>query len=207
MTPNEITTIISSSFDKQFDEPFKLMVMKRVDYWRARFIRNTLEKEQKDRKFFRQRIYLDMMRKVKVPCSTNCEYAITKLILPTPIRVNNQLFDFVGSVDGSTAFQEVQVGMLAYQGKWTKKVLKYVYSNKFIEVYGNPNIPVIRVDGIFENPSEVLSYTCAATKCDFWNSEYPITQEILQLVVSALLQELRPTSETEIPAVNEQPSK
>lgn len=203
MTANEITTLIASKVNKQFDEPYKLVILKKVDYYRVRFIRNALEKEQKDRKFFRQHFYMEMERKVKTPCANNCEFAITKGLVPTPIRVNQQLFDYLGAIDGANAFQEVQVGMLNYQGKYSKRFLKYIYDNRRIEVYGNPAIPVIRVDGIFENPTEVLEYICNSNKCNFWDLEYPITQDILQLVVGAIQEELVPIKNTEIPVVNE----
>ena len=52
MTPNEITTLISVRLNKTFDTPFNLQLIKRVDIWRSRHIKNALEKDARDRKFF-----------------------------------------------------------------------------------------------------------------------------------------------------------
>jgi len=195
MTPNEITTLIASNLDKQLDTPFKLMMIERVNYWRSRLIKNSVEKDEKERKFFKQTIYMKMKEINEVECEVpycQCKVSITIDKVPKPLRVNGILFDYVGAIDGNNPFKEVANGMLSYylNSKYGAKQGYYTYENDHIKVYNVPNIPIIRVDGIFDNPEEALQLTCKTIEeaCDYWNQEYPITGDILQLAVQGILE-------------------
>ena len=188
MTPNEITTLIASSMDKQFDEPFKMQLMARVEYWRARLLRNTLEKNKKDRKYFTQPLYLKMRAVSDTPCGiTGCTIMESISKVPDPIRANNITFDFVGAINSTNAFKETFPGTVEFdlQGTYTGKKPKFMLINNRIRVY-NSKAPAIMVSGVYDNVQKVMELSCQTAACDYWNSEYPVTEDMLQLIVQMI---------------------
>ena len=200
MTPNEITTILAQSLDKPFEFPIKLMLLKKVDAWRARLIRNTLENHPQDRKFFRQTIYLALTKKSEVPCDlgfTLCNVAQSANI-PKPLRANGILFDYLGAINGANPFKEVAPGMLAYtnSGKYSKNVISYSRVNETIVVYNKPDLPMIRIDAVWDNPLALADMICTDTgNCNFWDNEYPCSNEILQLILEYIPKGVEPNED------------
>lgn len=188
MTPNEITTTIAVELKKTFDDPFKFMLIKRVDAWRSRLIKNSLDSTPSDRKFFRQTIYLPLTKEPEVLCDLGlelCDVAVTTK-LPKVLRANSITFDYLGAINGANPFKETFPGMLAYKGKYSKKSIEYSNINDRVVIYNKPNLPMIRIDAIWDNPSEVSTLLCngsQAENCDFWNVTYPCTNEILQMIL------------------------
>lgn len=191
MTPNEITTVLAAGMDKTFDTPFKMMLMERVDMWRARLIKNTLDKTPADRKFFRSTIYLSTTETKVAPCTlpvTLCDVYVTSKVV-RPLRANSILFDYVGGINGMNPFSESSPGNIYYKnkGKYSKDTVSFLYSDEKIYVF--TKVPMIRVDFIAEDPSLLQDYQCTPTadyNCDFWNSEYPCPLEILQLIFQSI---------------------
>lgn len=197
MTPNEITTAIALKYGKTLDMPFKLALMKRVDAWRSRHIRNSLEKDKKDRKFFIQTIYVPLHEEKELLCDLPvklCDVAVSPE-LPDPLRANSVLFDFVGGINGSNPFYQSEPGIMQYlrKGKYSGNRIMYDWINNKIVVYGNSKLPMVRIDAIWDNPSDLAAYTCAASStddsdCDFWNQKYPATNEITQQIIQTIEQ-------------------
>jgi hypothetical protein len=198
MTPNEITTAIALKYGKALDMPFKLALMKRVDAWRSRHIRNSLEKDKKDRKFFVQTIYVKMHKEKELECDLPvklCDVAVSEK-LPNPLRANSTLFDFVGAINGTNPIYHATSGVTQYlkKGKYTGSRLTYDWINNKIVVMGNPELPMIRVDAIWDNPTDITHFTCKTNSvitdesCDFWNQEYPATNEIIQQIIQTIEQ-------------------
>lgn len=78
MTLNEICTMIASHMDKEFDEPFKLIIAEKVRVWRARLIKNSVDKDERERQYFIQTIYMKMEERNEVECEvpyTQCKAA------------------------------------------------------------------------------------------------------------------------------------
>jgi len=210
MTPNEITTLIAIRVKKTFDTPFKLQLIKRVDIWRSRHIKNALEKDAKDRKFFRQTVYLNMSKQSELPCDKgiipSCDVAISDK-LPAPLRANNILFDYVGGVNGSNPFKETSPGMISFvtAGKYSKHSTPFVFNGGRIAVYNRPNLPMIRVDYIADSPSELENFSCNPdnSPCNFWDNPYPCTNEILQLIIQSIVEvdfgQKEPADEISVP--------
>jgi hypothetical protein len=198
MTPNEITTAIALKYNKVLDMPFKLALMERVNAWRSRAIRNSLERNSKDRKFFIQTIYVKMHKEKEYECDlpvTLCDVAVSEII-PAPLRANGVSFDFVGAINGSNPFYEVGPGMAQYlrKGKYTGNRMMYDWINDRLVVMGNPELPMIRIDAIWDDPLAISDFLCkpASTPgdadCDFWNQEYPATREIIQQIIQMIEQ-------------------
>ena len=76
--------------------------------------------------------------------------------------------------------------MVGYKGKYTKSMIQYSLLNDRIVIYNRPNLPMIRVDAIWDNPYSVSDLLCSGAQsenCDFWTKEYPCTNEILQMII------------------------
>lgn len=201
-TLNSVTTEIAIHLKKELDESFKRMLAQKVDNWRARLIRNSLEKKPGDAKFFFQDIWVPMERVSPIPdCvpAPVCPVMRSVKPIPAPLRYGTSLFDFVGSVDGSTSFDNAQIGMDLYllAGKYSKNTIFYKYIMEHIEVE-HPNLPYIRVRGIFDGPAKVMEFNCESNgQCDYWNMEYPCTKDVLQQVVQYIIAEFNPPNITD----------
>ena len=198
MTPNEITTTIALKYGKALDMPFKLAMMKRVDAWRSRHVRNTLERDKKDRKFFIQTIYVPLHKEKELECDlpiTLCDVAVSDK-LPNPLRANNILFDFVGGINGTNPIYNATAGIMIYMrhGKYTGHRLSYDWINNKLVILGNPDLPMVRVSAVWDDPTAVIPFTCKTNTditnedCDYWNQEYPASYEIIQQVIQTIEQ-------------------
>jgi hypothetical protein len=191
---NEITTGLAAHFDKQTDEPFKRFLAPKVNFWRSKLVVNSLEKHPEQRKFFRQTIWLSMEEDDLVDCPipmTLCRIASSKFEVPRPMRVGDILFDYVGAIDGKVPFREAAPGMIGFmtEGRYSRNTTFYEYWNDKIKVRAYKSLPKIRVDGVFDDPIAVMEFNCRNSgQCDWWNEEYPITGDMLQMVVQYILQ-------------------
>jgi len=191
MTPNEITAVIASGLDRELDLPFRLQLMERVKVWRSRLVANSLQKNPAQRKFFRQAIYLKMSPVLSTPCAPEvaCQIAQTTLEVPFPVRVGSQLFDYVGGPDGNSPFREVNPGTGNYvsTSQFSHLFPTYSYINRRITTPKSDQ-PLIRVDGIWDDPMQSLELSCSSADvpCDTWNTEYPISGDLLQLVIQMI---------------------
>lgn len=208
MTPNEITTLIATNLDKELDLPFKLQLMERVKYWRSRLIANSVGKEPAQRKFFRQSLYLQMSTQFAndAVAGVGKPQSISTKI-PLVVRINTTIFDYVGGIDGQSPFREIQPGTGNYltTGKFAGQFIAYEYANQRIYT-DKTNVPMIRVDAIFDDPMAVqeLSCSCQNIECDTWDSEFPCSGDIMQLIVQSILTidynrpDTKPTSEIQV---------
>lgn len=212
MTPAEITTILAAGLDKTFDTPYKLMLMKRVDAYRSRFIRNTLEKDPKDRRSFVQSIYMNMTTESEVKCDLGldalCDVAVSVHKVPVALRANGIQYDYVGAINGANPFQPVSAGMIGVlnKGKYSGKLIQYESRNQRVVVHRRPQLPMIRVDAIFDSPVEVADFICDnGGSCNFWDMPYPCTNDIIQLILQYLPADLKALQEeVSIPVNNTQ---
>jgi hypothetical protein len=197
MTPNEITTVLAAKFDKPLDFPFKLMLMEHVRALRAKFIKQTLDASPKDRKFFRQTVYMTLTKELEVPCELPvmlCNVATTGT-MPKPLRANGILFDYVGAINGTNPFKETDPGMIGYttMGKYSKNLTQFSWLNFGIVVYDN-RLPMLRVDYIPDDPLELEGFMCnpGGAECDVWDSAYPLTSEIWELILRYIHETVQP---------------
>lgn len=196
MTLNEISTLIASRFDRQLDDGFKAILIDMIHYWRARLLRQTLEKNPVERRWFVQTLELPMTAVNQIDSNVffdKYKIAETSNNIPYPIRANNILFDYCGSVDGMNAFQYTQTPFLKYlrYNKYQWQFTRYVYENNVIRIYGNKDIPVIRVDGIFENPQYVYEFVAGIKDKSyiFFANEYkyPCSLDVIQAIVQNII--------------------
>lgn len=196
---NKITTEIATSLRKELDEPFKRILAEKVDNWRSRLIRNSLQEKPLESKFFRQTIWVPLQMVNPIPDCVEgsdgapvCDMLRSTVKLPTPLRYSTALFDYVGSVDGKNAFSEGAPGTEQYllAGKYSRHSVYYSFPNGFLEIDERQrSIPMVRVDAVFDKPSEAMEFNCANSgQCDYWDEPYPVTGDILQMIIQSILQ-------------------
>ena len=192
MTLNEITTLIGSNLDKELDIPFRLQLSRRVIYWRARMMANHLQKNPDQRRHFLQTIYVPLVRgtaQSNVYSDSHKSETICKL--PDVIKIGTAKYDYLGGVDGQTPYYPLIVGTGAYmeESRFYHQFVHYDEINQFITT-DKPFLDKIRVAALFADPTEAFEICCVACPngCDTWNMEFPISAEMLQLVVQSILQ-------------------
>jgi hypothetical protein len=198
MTPNEITTLIASNLGKELDIRFKMQLYERVKYWRSTLIKQSLDRAPQDAKFFRQTIYMSMEKVNTLECTPGleCFAARSKYEIPTVNRiVDGGYFHYLGAVDGKSPFGYADVGTLMYlmSGKYSKLLNYHVIENRKALVYKLPSLPMLRIDGIFNNPEEAMPFsTCSPDnspekECDWWDIDIPMNGDIQQRIVQSIL--------------------
>jgi hypothetical protein len=188
MKLREITSIIAERADRAFDVPFQRELEKMVHYWRAEMIRRALNKNPHDRKHYLQSI------SIEIDPTDECEdldpeMSKSKLTIPTPIRANGILFDYVGAEDRSNSFGYLTSSMLHINeyNKYTKKNSRYMYRNNYIYVTNAADMGSITVEAIFQDPTDLARFKCGGEVCYDRNSEYPMPYDITQMVVNSIL--------------------
>ena len=196
MTLNEITTLIAENLKRPLDDPFKLMLAERINVWRSRLIRNSVDKDERERKYFKQTIFVPMQTKKEIVCGVpfdQCNIAVSKCSIPKPMRANNIYYDYVGNITGTKSFKQFVTGTLPMlmQGKYSKNTIWFKVENDELKIWGKPEIPIVMVEGIFDNPQEAAKFNCTCgvtADCDFFNQEYPVSNDILQLIIQSVAQ-------------------
>lgn len=208
MNLDSITTLIAAELKKELDIPFKLMLADKIQFWRSRFIKNSLDKDERERKYFRQTIMVPMQEVSETQCVElgypGCTVARSIPKLPQPVRANGILFDYAGDVTGANPFRFVMPWQIPYlnQSRFSKKDLNYAWESEHLIVYGNPKIPMVRIDGIFNDPTEAIKLSCNTdgTPCDLWTTPYPVSGDVLQLVIQAITEpKVTPITSKEVP--------
>ena len=174
------------------------MIMEHVKTLRSQFIRQSLQKNPKDRKFFRSTLYLALTQESEVPCElpvSLCNVSISGAV-PNPLRANTITYDYVGAINGSNPFSEVQPGMIGLlkSGKYSKNRVEYSRVNGRIAVHAE-NLPMIRVDYIPDDPMELHETICSINgkTCDAWNTEYVVPNDTMQRILRYVHEQLVPS--------------
>ena len=196
MTIREVVSTLSERVGRPFDIPFQQELKGIVKATALRFIKNTIEKKPLDRRYFIQSFNASIIPVSITECPVKFGCAMrTELQVPKPLRVNNTLFDFVGSADFIDEF-----GM---GGDWKEKYfqanqytanrIRYLYKNNYIYSYNTGSvIEVIGIQGLFEDYSKLAPFQCDNTICDIDDVEYPVPGDLWQPIIISILQnELR----------------
>lgn len=201
MTPEQISVQLAEPLGRQFDVPFREMIKDKVLYWSERMVRNTIDKDFRRRKqlvgMFSPLI-LHMEKVNNLPTGHPGNYrnwAESAGCIPAPLYANGIIFDYVGTVDGTTPFINSfspTLDRFAQADKYISNVLRYSYLSNKIQVYRNPDISQIRMDYIPSNFRDYAIFNAAMcnTDCTWDNDEYPLPGDILQLVMQAVAAEI-----------------
>jgi hypothetical protein len=206
MTPNELTDIIALELGAVNDFTFKRTILARADTIREQQLKRTLEKTPQDRKFFVQEMQVPMesFNSMEGIGDMICTWSKPKCGLPKPLRANSILYDYVGSVDGSNAYRYTTRGAARFMtaGRYAQHFILYHRDRDMLTVEKG-GIPSILVVGIFANPEEAYNInakTKGCTNCDFWESTYPCSGDVIDIIINEIVSKWR--SETINPEAN-----
>lgn len=193
MTLNEIAVLIAERAKRQLDEPFREMIKDRVRVWRSTLIRDALNKDPGRRKFFLQSLTVPMERKPAQECGIpmNCYIAQSTYQIPYPITANKLLYEYVGMVDGMSAFSWVERSWLKYKShdKYSSSLGTYTALNRKIQVHHQEDLTHILIEGVFDDPEEVEKLRCdaAGTACNYGDSQFPAPNDIIQKIIQYVM--------------------
>ena len=195
---NEIVSILASRVGKPFSIPLQEELKKIINYKRANYFQQIIEKNPGQRIFFTQQ-FVTKLEKVNnendicgFTTSTKCPLLRTECEIPKPLRNSFTLFDFVGYANFTEGFALTNPEFLSTikYNKYTGKTEKYYYINNRIYVYNNLSIRYVGVRGIFEDPNQVNS--CCEDPCYNDDMPFPAPQDIINAIIRDTLQvELR----------------
>lgn len=103
-----------------------------------------------------------------------------------PLDVMRDGFLYVGDTTGNTSYRRVnsRAELANFNLHRITRIngerAKFIYSEGEIQVYGNAMIKELRIDGIFANPTEILTYNI-----DIDN--YPISEDLISALKDFLL--------------------
>lgn len=196
MTSNELSDILATELGAVNDWVFKRTILARVNASRAQQMKRSLDKNSQDRKYFTQPIEVPM-ENYNYLASTplSCLQSRSTCQIPRPLRANSIYFDYVGAVDGSNAYRHTPIGSSHFlnKGPYTHHNIHYHPENGFL-VVEKPGIPLVLVVGIFADPEaayDLDAKTRGCTNCDFWESEYPCSEDVLDTVIKDIISEFR----------------
>ena len=177
-TPNEITTVIASTYGRETDTPFKYQLYERVKYWRARLISNSLDRNPNTANHYQTTLMVPMMSKDG--------YSISKC--PIPKSMDRQSFPSgaVMSGDGSQVFTYTPPGTQRQltSGKYSGLTPSYdLLSDRKLVVF-REGICDILINTILDTPEDAPK--CENENCDWWNSPIDISTKLLQQITQAI---------------------
>lgn len=211
---NELAEILAERTDRQFDTPFNEEMKVAIGYWRSRLLRDALEKNKKDRMYFRQYFEVPL---IKVNISElqgfpNYPVLRTECSIPDPVRANGIAFDYIGSPDKLSNFKlftEQHELIPALDAQYTGKRPKGLWLNGFIYIFNSLDLPYLGVSGVFDDPQAVSAFkcNCGCDTCFDDDSPYPISGDIQQRIIQAIMStelhiQTRPNTEA-IPVTKE----
>lgn len=190
MKTREIVDILAERSGRSLDFAFKLEIKAILDAYRARYMKNTLERNPQDRRFFQTTFVVPLTK-------TGCDKGECVLVsepIPAPLR-SNVIFDYVGSPLFDKAFNYTLSEAVAFHkhAKYTGKKEKWSYVNSRLYIYNNPLLEEVGVKGVFEKTDfsdypyikgcNIFGEFCE----DNEDMEYPMPQDLIQPIITEIL--------------------
>lgn len=189
---NEIISVLASRTGVKFSRPLMEELKTIVNYKRANYTQQFLEKHPEQRRFFQQSFTTDLEKVAPGDCNMpdlECDVLRTKCDIPTPIRSSITLFDFVGSGDWKQSWGETrpEFNSLNKYNKYTSKKTKWFFLNNKIYLFNNLTHKKLSVRSVFTDPYMINSCCSDPQKCFTDDSPYPIAADILNAIMRDIL--------------------
>lgn len=177
------------------NDPLNIMLKENIKFslngWRALLIRRDVQANGMSDGFL-QRFYIPL---VKVDKADSCAFNLdcvkvlrSTLPIPRPVRLKSDvLFKFVGTVDGKS-FVPVEYEEIPYTcyNKYTSGDIRYSYINEYLYFFNNTKLKYAALQYIVADPKSINSI-CTESTCYNDNSEYPLPDDLIPQIVSAIL--------------------
>lgn len=196
---NELAEILAERAGKQFTPGFKEQMKVLINIRRQRLLVDSLNSRPQDREFFK--IWIDIPLE---PASISnfpgmpkeCNLKRTACCLPTPVRANSTMYDFIGYLNKVTpipVYNSIEIARTIQEGSKYSPIKPYaILINGYIYVF-NYTGPGISVAMIPEDMSEVDGCVDICRGEDYGkdcysdDAPYPITGDIAQRIIQSIL--------------------
>jgi len=166
-----------------------------VHYKRAQYLRQDYTKNYFDNDFVYQDLgCLEMELADEAECcdfSTGCKIFRTKKTLPQFVKFTDRFGMKVNAINKTKRFELILPERFPFIGnvKYPSLTEKVFYLNN--RLYSK-NLYALNLRGVLTNPEEAKGYMCVDGPCFTEESEYPLTEDMLDLITKDILQtELR----------------
>jgi len=193
-TLDQYSVLIAERVGRQFDVAFREMCKDRFKYWRARLLKDSLEKKPGDKKYFTQTIYMPMENRLDTACSgLDCipvskTISVSKYDVPGTIRTG-KMYEYLGAINGRKAFVEGSASNsdILAAGRFPDTV--YWKWNQKVAV-DKASIPVIMIQDVFDDPEAARPFECLdGTTClTVENWIFPISGDLAQQCIQYIYQ-------------------
>ncbi len=182
---NRISYNIAEIAGKPNDLSVILRIQDLIVYYRALFLRRTIEHHSHIASHFIQSLTEDMIPvdTSGVPNLTNKIIFRTKNIIPKTIRlINNELFTYIGGVDNMSPFFEVNeraLSLIQYD-KFSSKMPRYFIRENHVYVF-NTKPDKLRLKGVFEDPRVIGNFNA--------DELFPMSDDMTSLIINTIIKE------------------
>lgn len=190
---NDIVSVLASRSGQKFSGPLLDELKAIVNYKRANYTQQFLEKHPDQRRFFQQSFTIDLEKIPPGDCEipkVTCDLLRSTCKIPVPVRSSYTLFDFVGTSDWTVSYGETRPEFNNFNSfnKYTSRKPKWAFINDRIYLFNDLAIKKLGVRGVFPEPASVNS-CCTGTnpKCYSDDERYPIAEDILNSIIRDIL--------------------
>lgn len=191
---NQMAEALAERSGRQFSNPFQEEMKALIHINRSKLVRNTLERNRPDRIFFRQYFEAPMIvvNISELPGFPNLPVMRTECMIPSPLRANGIVFDYIGSPDKLSVFKvftEQHEILPALNAEYTGTKLKALWLNNYVYVFGTLNLPYIGGASVFDDVREISNFkcNCGCDPCYDDDMEYPTPRDIQRDIIASIL--------------------
>ena len=192
MTLNQIVDSIADGFNRSLDIAFKERLKFVVKYWRARLIKQEIDKSNYNDLFYHTIIVplqkVDIIDDCAIVAGCNVLRSVDKI--PAPVRNKGvRSFAYVGSGTGNTRFEQVNLESLQIKlsSKYRKNTIFFDYRNDYLYIYNNLKLEFAAVRGVFADLDALKKFQCRDGICYSDNEKFPLPEDMVALLVNGLL--------------------
>lgn len=169
-----------------------------ITQYRAIAIKQNFTKSRRIHPSWTQQFYPEYSKDLQ----ENACFVKFSVPLPIPMEDRQDGFMYIGQKVGNKAYKRLtsRAEIATYdQHRTTKNGVRVLYSDGFLEVYGNTMIQDLRLDGVFADPRQVPTFNVGY-------DDIPIDDESIILLKQLLIQS-QMLSEAQAPADIKQDNK
>lgn len=181
-----MATIVAHFMGDPTEIPYREEAKRLINVWRSTLIRQSLEKNPLDRRFFRQTIYRELvLTTYPSELGTPKDEIIlrTNLPVPMPLRANNIFYDHVTNFNFARNYpliDLIQVPTFSHN-KWIGRRPYAVMLGDYLYLHGEKVLSTLAITGIFDSLN--------LDDCNH-DEEYPCPLDIQQRILQVIEQEV-----------------
>lgn len=187
---NQIADSVSAALGDENNYSLKERIKFTVKYYRARFLRNDIEKNGLAKEYIipiqAELILVDKLDSCYI--ELGCKILRTKNRIPKPLRLkNDSLFKFAGSIDHSIIFTYTEAEELQFTkfNRFTSDVGRYWIFDYYVYVAFRKGFKWLGLDYVPLNPEEAIKL--CDKECYDDDMEFPLPEDMLVSIIQGML--------------------